>query len=443
MKLPIITTVQAKQLVGKCISVGGKTFVFDSDIKCGGQAIAMPLKNTTGKRVAYFRSLLASGTTSAKLERMAWMIGQRLHLLSEAFMGAPQLWVNTEVLGRPDGIDFDFAGSIHGIALGASWSSWKTSMLIGEKSEPASGLRLQFAQGLIQRLACLEAVGKSGFTHGDISDANVMLDDASGKVNLIDFECFVFESPTLKNSKLTIRNGGSKGTPGFIPEWLDEDKSVDLAPLGDRFSRDMLLVELLGLRAADLSDASPLYFYEEDQEEMLDGIRALTMSLKLDHLQDVRAFKASESERPSSFELADKLNLPIENNVSKTLASPPVALSGVPSDAAPDTSQSDETTNQTSERVQEFELPKIPKVEELPGIILRESDRAVIAIGKWVLPLMKFGAVGVLAIAATVLWILLLVYLLLNLGLPANLIACGVVCYATYLAIGKFKSSER
>ena len=176
MKLPIITTVQAKQLVGKCISVGGKTFVFDSDIKCGGQAIAMPLKNTTGKRVAYFRSLLASGTTSAKLERMAWMIGQRLHLLSEAFMGAPQLWVNTEVLGRPDGIDFDFAGSIHGIALGASWSSWKTSMLIGEKSEPASGLRLQFAKGLIQRLACLEAVGKSGFMHGDISDANVMLD---------------------------------------------------------------------------------------------------------------------------------------------------------------------------------------------------------------------------------------------------------------------------
>ena len=182
---------------------------------------------------------------------------------------------------------------------------------MGLRNEPSTELRIQFAKGLIQRLACLEAVGASGFVHGDISDANAMLDDASGKANLIDFDCFVFESPTLQQTKLLIRDGGSKGTPGYIPEWLSEDTSTGLAPLGDRFARDMMLIEILGFREGDPIDLSPLYWTE--QEDLLEDIKRLAQRMELVHLQGMKVFTASESERPSSFELAEKIGLPIEN----------------------------------------------------------------------------------------------------------------------------------
>lgn len=435
MKLPVMTLTQAKQLAGKQMTAGGRSFFFDDDIKAGGQAIAIPLKDAEGKRVAFFRSLFAMAVTPAKIERTGWLVGQRLHLLSEAFMGAPQFWINTETQGRPTEVDFDFAGAIHGLALGTSWKSWKEDVEMGLRNEPGTNLRLEFAKGLVQRLACLEAVGKSGFIHGDISDANVMLDDGSGKVNLIDFDCFIFESPTLQMPKLAIRDGGSKGTPGYIPESFCDDSSTDLAPLGDRFARDMVLVELLGFREGDPIDLSPLYW--EGQEELLDEIKTMTTSLKLDHLQDMRAFEASESGRPSSFELANRLSLSIENNVNQTLASLPVMPFDVAGDIGSKSVETGRSPEQVIERVLELKLPKIPTVEELPGVILRETDRAAVAIGKMLLPLIKMGIIGLLAIAATVLWILLLVSLLFNLSLPANLILCGFQIYVTVTLINR------
>lgn len=424
MKLPVMTLGQAKQLAGRSFAVGGKRFVFDDDIKAGGQAIAIPLKNADGRRVAFFRSLFAMAATPEKMERTAWMIGQRLHLLSEAFMGAPQLWVNTESLGRPAGIEFDFAGTIHGIALGSSWKSWKEDIEMGLRNEPAAELRIQFAKGLIQRLACLESVGSAGFVHGDISDANVILDDANGKANLIDFDCFVFESPTLKQTKLLIRNGGSKGTPGYIPEWLCEESSTDLAPLGDRFGRDMLLIEILGFREGDPIDLSPLYWTE--QEDLLDDIKRLSERLKLTHFQDMTVFVASESERPSSFELADKLGLVVENNVQQKLDAQPVFPSQK-SERDSQASTSSVTPLSKSERV--VPVFEIPTLEELPGFLAQQADRAVVALGKAVLPLLKLGLKGILGFVAMVLWVLLFVWVMLNISLPLNLIVGGGLIY--------------
>lgn len=438
MKLPVMTLTQAKQLAGKQFTAGGKSFVFDDDIKAGGQAIAIPLKDSAGNRVAFFRSLFAMAMTPAKIERMAWMIGQRLHLLSEAFLGAPQLWINTETQGRPSGVDFDFAGAIHGLAQGSSWKSWKEDVEMGQRDEPGTALRLQFAKGLLLRLACLEAVGSSGFIHGDISDANVMLDEVTGKVNLIDFDCFVFESPTLQKPKLMIREGGSKGTPGYIPDWFCEKSSPDLAPLGDRFARDMLLIEFLGFREGDPIDLSPLYWTE--QEDLLDDIKTMASSLNLDHLRDMSVFETKESERPSSFELANKLGLPVENNVNQTLSSPPMMPFDIAADMASERVKSERATNrtvETGEKMLELKFPTIPKVEELPGVILSKFDQAAILIGKQLLPLIKMVAVGLLGIAATVLWILLLVYLMLRLSLPANLIVCGLQIYLTVVAINR------
>lgn len=438
MRQPLLTTLKAKKLVDKHLDLGGQRFVFDDDIKSGGQAIAVPLKNIDGKRIAFFRSLSATSSTPPMKHRTAWMIGQRLHLLSEVFVGAPQLWVDTEEQQRPEGIDFDFVGTIHGLAHGSSWKSWKEDIDFGLRHEPSLELRLQFAKGLVHRLACLEAVGKSGFTHGDISDANVMLDDATGKVTLIDFDCFIFDSPTLQKSKLMIREGGSKGTPGYIPEWFEEDKSQELAPLGDRFARDMMLLELLCVRAGAPLD-SPLLYWSE-QEELLDRAKSMIRTLKLDHLQDIRAFEASETERPSSFELADRLGLAVENNVQQALDAEPVFPSQTRDRASQAPASSGSPSSKAKRVVPVFEILTL---EELPSFLAQQADLAIVALGKAVLPLLKMGIVGLLGIVGFVLWVLLFVYVMLNLSVPANLVVCGGMGYLTFIAIEKFKSSER
>ena len=433
MTLPVMTLTQAKKLAGKRFRVGGKEFLFDDDVKAGGQAIAIPLKNSDGERVAFFRSLFAMAATPAKMERTSWMIGQRLHLLSAAFMGAPQLWVNTESQGRPAGVEFDFAGTVHGIALGTSWKSWKEDVEMGLRNEPSLDLRCQLAKGLIQRLACLEAVGRSGFVHGDISDANVMLDDASGRVNLIDFDCFVFDSPTLNRPKLTIRDGGSKGTPGYIPDWLSEDSSVDLSPLGDRFARDMMLIEILGFREGDPIDLSPLYW--TGQEELLDDIKTLATSLKLNHLQSMHAFEANESERPSSFELANKLGLTVENNVTQTLSSEPVSPNAsLQKGAKPVTNGTDPQV--TASPAFSFD---IPEVKDVPSILLRQVDRAAIQIGRTILPLAKTALLFVLVIVLMLVWVFVFTWLFLNVNVPLNLVLCGADVYGTFTCIKNSK----
>lgn len=443
MKLPVMTLGQAKKLAGQRFSVGSKEFVFDNELKAGGQAIAIPLKNGDGDRIAFFRSLFAMASTSAKTERTAWMIGQRLHLLSEAFIGAPQLWVNTKSQGRPIGVDFDFAGTIHGLALGTSWKSWKEDVEMGQRNEPGTDLRLQFAKGLVQRLACLEAVGRSGFVHGDVSDANVMLDDISGKVNLIDFDCFVFESPSLQRTRLLIRDGGSKGTPGYIPDWFSRDNSADLAPLGDRFARDMLLIELLGFREGDPIDLSPLYW--TGQEELLTDIKNLATTLNLKHLESIRVFEAKEAERPSSFELADRLGLKIENNVQQALSSPPIMpfqSTNLNQPQSADNARREPTRTKEQTRSTPREI-RVPTPHEFSQLLVKWADQAAIKIGRSVLPLVKLGISGLFGIAATVIWVLLFIFLLLKLSLPANLIVCGGLVYLTVWAYGKFKSSER
>jgi hypothetical protein len=254
-----------------------------------------------------------------------------------------------------------------------------------------------------------------------------MLDDATGKTNLIDFDCFVFQSPTLEQTKLLIRDGGSKGTPGYIPDWLCKDPSKDLAPLGDRFARDMLLVEILGFREGDPIELSPLYWTE--QEDLLDDIKRLSKRLELPHLQEMKVFEASESERPSSFELAERLGLSIDNNVQQTLDAPPVW----PAESAGADSHDPVLGETKSSLRSSISVPiELPTCEELPQFLTKQADRAVIELGKAVLPLLKAVGIGLAGIALTVIWVMVLVWLLLNLALPANLIACGGMIYGTH-----------
>ena len=93
-KLPVIGVGQARQLAGKSLRAGNRDFAFGNkeSIRLGGQAVAIPLLDTSGRKVAFFRSSIALAATPAKIQRTSWLVGQRLHLKNDVFNAAPQLW---------------------------------------------------------------------------------------------------------------------------------------------------------------------------------------------------------------------------------------------------------------------------------------------------------------------------------------------------------------
>ena len=152
-------------------------------------------------------------------------------------------------------------------------------------------------------------------------------------------------------------------------------------------------------------------------------------------------FDAQEAERPSSFELAERLGLHVENNVHQTLASAPALPNEKPVQVSAETKQkAEQPTVKAPLTLPSFEVPAL---EELPRLLPKLVDKAVIAIGKFLLPLMTLALGGLVGVATVLLWIFLLGYLLFTLSLPINLIVCGGLVYATIVLLEKFKGSER
>ena len=82
----------------------------------------------------------------------------------------------------------------------------------------------------------------------------------------------------------------------------------------------MLLIEILAFQGGDPIDTSPLYW--SGQDELLADIANLAKSLHLEHLLDMSVFSLRESERPSSFDLASRIQLNVEDNTRLLLDSP-------------------------------------------------------------------------------------------------------------------------
>jgi hypothetical protein len=430
-KLPIIGISQARKLAGKRIQAGNREFIFgdEDSIKLGGQAIAMPLLDASGRRVAFFRSSLALGATADKIRRTSWLVGQKLHLKSKAFATAPQLWFNSIVHGRPDGIDFDFAATIHGCAPGKSWKDHKEQIEFGNGVAPTIDQRLKFARSLVQRLASLEAFGRKGFLHGDLSDGNIMLDVESGEVHLIDFDCFVFESPTLSKPKLHVDEGGSKGTPSYMPPTLEANTSLHVGPVSDRFARDMLLIELLAFQAGDPIDTSPLYW--SGQDELLEDISAQAKLLQLDYLLDPSVFSLNESERPSSFQLATRLTVNVEDNTRQLLDASP----WLPDELTPNANSSASTSSRQNERrdvgANGFSIQrKLPSFHGLHQQVIQSAPKLAANVMA-----ASLTAGGVMArLAAMLLVTLAIIYMayrcLFLISFPANFIAAAAFLFS-------------
>ena len=432
IEIPKISWDDASELEGKSIRVGSRTFRFGEVAAIGGQACAIPLLDADRVTTAFFRIPKSSIVTPPYIHRTSWLIGQELHRKHKVFANLPQMWWSTETHGQPKGVSFPFAGTIHGLAKGLTWSAWKTDIVFAEGSpndpflyrNPTKQQRLALAKSFIQGLASLECFGPKGFMHGDLSDTNLIMDPDSMTVSLIDFDAFIFESPTLDTPRLTIRNGGSKGTDGYIPEWLKESKSLDDHPVGDRFARDMLLLEFLFYSSECPENESPLTW--DFKDELLSGIADLANDLQLSHLTEMSVFEAEESERPSSFELAGKLNLRVQNNVHRKLAAKPTVIRRTSSSPQPNTPTAKKKKRKSPWRQALF----AGDWQKLQTLTWRMADRSAIFIGDRVLFLLTKLAISVAAVLATCLWVWLIIFLLLKINLPANLISAGIVAAA-------------
>lgn len=452
MSLPSMSSSQAQQLSGKRFKVGKSEFFFEAQVVSGGQAMAIPLRNSAGHRIAFFRTHSVTAKTPVNIERTSWLMGQQLHRLSDTFISVPQLWVDTRAQGRPLGIDFDFDGAILGLAIGQTWKSWKRQMSLGKTPYLHPQLRLKLAKGLIRRLASLEMIGPTGMTHGDLSDANIVIDRVKESLNLIDFECFVFDSPTLSEPKLRVRDGGSMGTIGYAPDWHLENRSLEGEPFGDRFARDMLLIEFLGFRSKAPCDESPLHWKE--REEVLEEIKPLTDLLKLSYLQDTNVFEWWDEDRFTSVELAETLGLSIEDHTDKRLAAAPRRPCDIkPSSQTTEGNALPAEAEPASFNFPEFQWPsldQLPSWEELPNAIvsffMAEFDRLTISFGRNLFKLWNAFLISLPALALTVVWVLAFVYSLTSLSLPSNLIVCAGLIYVAYRCLLKLnvivKSTE-
>ena len=294
---------KARALVGKTWVINGVNYRFGKQF-CGGEAYVFPMLDEQEQLAAYLRFVKPSKASPARIERTSWLIGQQLPKVSEVFLGAPSAWVSTGIYGRPKSIKFDFTATFHHAVPGVSWGELKLSNETEDGVLPSMAVRIQMAKNLIAHLAILEYLG---IVHGDLSGSNFMVDPKTGKAYLIDFDGFVFsKSKTLKKPKLTIKDGGVKGTPGYLPPDLEETQSKLAAPYCDRHARDILLVELLAIQEGDSADVSPKFWC--NPLVTWNRLKPHATELGLLHLLQADFFQLTSAQRPSSLDLAIAAN---------------------------------------------------------------------------------------------------------------------------------------
>lgn len=213
----------------------------------GGEAIAYPLLSSNGEVAYYARFLSGKPMTEKRYERWNWLAKSGIHELAKELRGAPSTLLETQAVGRPDGIEFDFSCSLCEAVPGKTWELLKDD--IREGLPFSDELRRRCISNLIRATAMLE---RKGVIHGDLSPANVIIDSKTSvgapTLYVIDFDAFVALNSDADVSRLTAMEGGSYGTDGYCPPNLNSlvgIKEDELAPYSDRFGRDMLILEFL------------------------------------------------------------------------------------------------------------------------------------------------------------------------------------------------------
>lgn len=227
----------------------------------GTEAAAFPLTRDDGERfyAKFFRRVKKPGL---RLRRIQWLIDQKIFQWGPALSAAPQLWLDSREIGRPEDVDFDITACLSREAPGDSWLEAKEKIRNHNWTPANRQWRHAVAIELLRALALLE---HRGVTHGDLSENNILINPrGSGEplVSIIDFDAFV--AANRPDLRLSVADGGTCGTDGYCPPNLIERKSTgdsSVAPYSDRYGRDMLLLELLCFNDGFMplgNDTSPL-----------------------------------------------------------------------------------------------------------------------------------------------------------------------------------------
>ncbi len=307
-----LSQLQAKELAGKSWNLNGSTYVFaDYDRnepgqppwKTGTEGIAYPLLNGDGTAKAYVKFFDELKITPKRVERTRWLIDQRVDQWGGELRGAPGTWVDTKSDGAPQGIGFDFTCSLAEAVPGRTWLELKLDVVDGA-ARMNDDLRRRCVENLLRGLIFLE---RNGMVHGDLSPNNIIVNiDAQPReptLYLIDFDAFN-AAHAGELAALSTAEGGTFGTRGYCPpelERLSQGNPQRAAPFSDRYSRDMLLLELICFDS-DCDFEEPPTEWKRDL--LVSRLSVSPLGAKLVHLQQENIFEIAEEKRPETGDLA-------------------------------------------------------------------------------------------------------------------------------------------
>jgi hypothetical protein len=315
-----LSNTQAKELAGRFVDIGGTAYHFQDyhprnrgqpPWRSGAEGKAYPLVGGDGTVAAYLKFF--TQPTQKRLDRTAWLIGQRMHTWLPHLAAAPLLWTDTRRGIQGARIGFHFAAYLAKAVPGETWLECKCDIAGG--TQLFQGLRWRCVKDLLLALAAIE---RAELVHGDLSPNNVVVNRHARPdepaLYLIDFDAF-FAPAAGTNSAVAVAEGGTCGTDGYCPPDLaaaacSGDGSA--SPYSDRYGRDMLLLEFL-LMGHGLPADDPLAEWNREQlQRQFAAWRARSDPKHvraLRHLDPATTFKLSEAQRPNSVDLATGLGL--------------------------------------------------------------------------------------------------------------------------------------
>ena len=324
-----LDNINLQELAGKEWAVNGGSYWFkgydpkrprkNHPWRPGAEGTAYPLLGSNGLPVSYLKCLFLPN--QQRLDRTAWLLGQRIHEWTPQLAAAPWLWMDTRQSSRPHDVNFDFSGCLSKAVPGVNWISLKRSIMKNDGTRFDTAQRWRAVDELIIAAAVLE---QAQICHGDLSHNNIIVNLAASidhpLLYLIDFDSFAAPRLDKKIASVSVADGGVVGTMGYCPPDLikrREEGDTSVAPYSDRYGRDMLLLELL-LAIPGIGDPEDsLERWKRDQlQTRYNALRERVDSNRLrllDELQPQSVFTLAEDQRPSSVELARtlKLTLPL------------------------------------------------------------------------------------------------------------------------------------
>ena len=315
--LGAISQYQARQLAGKSWVINGmihrfkdcdEAFPGEPPWLTGEEGIVYPLLDDGDNVVMFVKLFDEYRLTEKRIARTKWLVERRIHREGAQLASASKAWLETKVIGRPEGISFDFACSMMDAAPGRTWYEVKMDIMDAQTHLDETMQRRCVAD-VVQAAASLEELG---FVHGDLSPSNVVISmDASPKdaaLSLVDFDAFV--APAAGELKaLAMAEGGVPGTIGYCPPGIKKRQMAldgTVSPVSDRYGRDMLLLEFLCFDATCECDDPPS---EWDIDRLQTSLSESPLAGQLSHLKVPKVFELGEDARPSSRVLAEQLGL--------------------------------------------------------------------------------------------------------------------------------------